>query len=252
MTAKTATKYQVLAIQLIVGVGVIAFLFFASRFNSFLPSPIAVFIAGGDLLARPELYWNLGVTLYEALTGLLIATVLGIGVGVLAGANRAASEFLSPIILALYSVPKIIFLPVLLMVFGVGLPPKIANAALHAFFPIVLNSMVGMSAVNRLHLKVARSMVASRSQIVFKVFLPSMVLPVFAGVRLGLGLSVMGALLAELFEAQAGVGYLVHQFYAKGLIAEMIVLIIVVFVVILSINAGMQRIENRLNRWRGA
>ncbi len=83
-----------------------------------------------------------------------------------------------------------------------------------------------------------------------------MVLPVFARVRLGLGLSVMGALLTELFEANAGVGYGMHQFYAKGMIAHMIAhmiaLVIALFVPILLINAGMAHLEDRLNHWRGA
>ncbi len=232
--------------------GVIAFLFVASRINSFIPSPVAVFNAASDLATGKELYWNLGVTLYEALVGLLIGTVLGVSLGVLAGSSRFATEFFNPIILALYSVPKIVFLPLLLMLFGVGLAPKIANATLHAFFPVVLNSLVGMREVKLLHLKVARSMRASPGQTVTKVFLPSMVLPVFAGIRLGLGLSVMGALLAELFQANAGAGYLVHQFYSKGLIGEMLVVIIVMFILILSINAGMKNIENRLSRWRAA
>ncbi len=78
-----------------------------------------------------------------------------------------------------------------------------------------------------------------------------MLLPVFAGVRLGLGLSVMGAPLTELFEANAGVGYVMHQFYAKGMIARMIVMVIALFVLILLINAGMTPLEGRLNRWRG-
>lgn len=252
MSVRGSARYRIAAIQVLVAVGVTAALFLASRFYAFLPSPAAVLDATGSLLAGTDLYRHLGVTFYESLVGLLIATVLGVGFGVSAGTSRAATEFLNPIILALYSVPKIIFLPVLLMIFGVGLPPKIANATLHAFFPIVLNSLVGMREVNRIHLKVARSMQATRGQIIARVYLPSMVLPVFAGIRLGLGLSVMGALLAELFEANAGVGYVVHQFYSKGMIAHMIAMVIALFVLILAINAGMKYVEDRLSRWRGA
>jgi ABC-type nitrate/sulfonate/bicarbonate transport system permease component len=252
MSARGSAHFRIVAIQALVAAGVIAALFLASRFYSFLPSPWAVLDATARLVVGTDLYRHLGVTFYESLAGLLIATVVGVALGVSTGASRAATEFLNPIILALYSVPKIIFLPVLLMIFGVGLPPKIANATLHAFFPIVLNTLVGMREVSRVHLKVARSMQATRSQIVFKVFLPSMVLPVFAGVRLGLGLSVMGALLAELFEANAGVGYVVHQFYTKGMIAHMIAMVIALFVLILAINAAMKHVEDRLSRWRGA
>jgi ABC-type nitrate/sulfonate/bicarbonate transport system permease component len=119
-------------------------------------------------------------------------------------------------------------------------PPKIANAALHAVFPILLNSLVGMREVDRIHLKVARSMLATRAQMTTMVYLPSMVLPVFAGVKLGLGLAIMGALLAELFEANAGVGFFITQFYTRGQIAEMIAIVLSLFALILAINAAMR------------
>ncbi|MEA2907746.1 MAG: NitT/TauT family transport system permease protein [Alphaproteobacteria bacterium] len=241
---------QVAAIAITIAVGAIAFLFVANWIYPFLPSPLAVLHAAFDLAAQQDLYRHFGVTMYESLAGLAIATVLGIGLGVLTGANRTATEFLTPIVLALYSIPKIILLPILLMIFGAGLPPKIANAALHAFFPVLLNSLVGMREISRIHLKVARSMSASRAQMASKVYLPGMVLPVFAGIKLALGLAVMGALLAELFEANAGVGYFITQFYNKGQIAEMIAIVVVLFALILAINAAMARVENRLSRWR--
>ena len=93
-------------------------------------------------------------------------------------------------------------------------------------------------------------MLASPAQIVSKVYLPSMVLPVFAGIKLGLGLSIMGALLAELFEANAGVGYFIMQFYTKGQIAPMIAIVLALFVLILAINAAMTRMDDHLSRWR--
>jgi NitT/TauT family transport system permease protein len=230
--------------------GAVVFLALASTVFPFLPSPVAVGQATVKLVGRQDVYGHFALTIYEALSGYAIAAVLGVLTGVAVGASRTLTDMLNPIILALYSVPKIIFLPLLMIIFGVGLPPKIANAALHAFFPIVLNALVGMREVERVHLKVARSMSATRWQILRHVFLPSMVLPVFAGLRLGLGLAFMGALLAELFESKAGIGYLVHQFYNQALIAEMLAIIIVVFCLILLLNAGMKKIENSLTRWR--
>jgi NitT/TauT family transport system permease protein len=245
-----SARHQVWAIQLTAVLAAAGLLSLAHQLYPFLPSPIAVLGSGMDLLSNKSFYGHLSVTLYESLSGLLIAAVMGIAIGVSAGASRGATEFLTPIILAIYSVPKIVFLPVLLIAFGTGIPPKIANATLHALFPILLNSLVGMREVNPFHMKVAQSMQASRFHIVSKVILPSMVLPVFAGIKLGLGLSIMGALLAELFEARAGVGYLVTQYYSRGNISEMVAIVVVVFVLILIINAGMQQVEARLSRWR--
>ena len=245
-------RYRVPAVQLAVIAGALVLFALSSGFYPFLPPLPSLFKAAIAVLAKKVAYGHFAVTLYESLLGFGIAVVLGVIVGGAIGASRTATELFNPIILALYSIPKIIFLPLMMMIFGVGLAPKIANAALHAFFPIVLNSLVAMREVDRIHLKVARSMSASQIQLARKVYLPGMVLPVFAGIRLGLGLAFMGALLAELFESKAGVGYYVIQFYTSGRIAEMIVIILAVFALILLINAGMQHIENRLSVWRRA
>jgi NitT/TauT family transport system permease protein len=250
MSLTASARTQVAVIQITIAAAAIAFLFVAHELYPFLPSPWMVLQAVFDLAREQDFYRHLGVTLYESLAGLVIAIVLGLGLGMLVGANRTATEFVTPIVLALYSIPKIILLPILLMVFGAGLPPKIANAALHALFPVLLNSLVGMREINRIHVKVARSMLASRVQIISKVYLPSMVLPVFAGIKLALGLSIMGALLAELFEANAGVGYFIMQFYTKGQLAPMLAIVLALFLLILTINAAMTSMDDHLSRWR--
>jgi NitT/TauT family transport system permease protein len=230
----------------------LAFVFFLwlSRAFSFFPHPLKVLEAAGELFASGEIYPHLLVTLYETLTGLAISIVLGIWIGSVLGVSRTLAEIFEPMILAAYAVPKIIFLPLLLMIFGVGLDSKIANAALHAIFPIIFNTVVGIREVNEIHVKLARSMNATLGQIFRKVYFPSMVLPVFAGMRIGLGFCFLGSLLAELFEAKTGLGYLVADFYNSGEIARMLAVILFVFLLTMSINAGMKTLENRLSRWR--
>lgn len=252
MALKAPRVWRVPAIQGAFFVCVLAALSISNLVLPVLPSGTSVVVAAAKLVAWGEAYGQFGITTFEALAGFAIGTVLGIAVGAAVGASRTATEVLNPIILAIYAVPKIIFLPLLMMIFGVGLAPKIANAAVHAFFPIMLNSLVGMREVDRIHIKVARSMSASRLHIARKVYLPAMVLPVFAGIRLGLGLAFMGALLAELFESKVGVGYMVIRSYNAGEIAGMLAVIAVVFALILAMNAGMQRAENWLSRWRRA
>jgi ABC-type nitrate/sulfonate/bicarbonate transport system permease component len=224
----------------------------ASRVYPVLPSPSALGRASIDLLRRVALYQELGVTLYESVFGLAVATLLGVATAIAIGANRLANDIVTPIIVALYSVPKIIFLPVLLMILGTGAPPKIANAAMHAFFPVVLNSLVGMREINPLYVKTARSMLASSLHVVTKIYLPSMVLPVLAGIRLGLGLAFLGALLAELFESTAGVGHFATQLYNEGRIADMLVVIIALFLLLLVMISLIKVLERRLSRWREA
>lgn len=250
MPSTVSARLTTLAVQLAFCGLVLVCLLLASRASPLMPPPDKLGIALIGLLGSAEFYGHLGITSYEAFAGLVIGGVLGIAIGLATGASRTATEFLNPVILSFYSVPKIIFLPVLLIVFGPGLAAKIANAAVHALFPILLNTMVGMREVERLHLAVARSMLATRTQMVTKVYAPSMAMPVLSGIRLATGLSFMGALLAELFESKAGIGYLINQLYSKGLIAEMLSTILVMLLLILGLNAALQAVQNRLTRWR--
>lgn len=247
-----STRLTTLAVQSAFAGFVLLCILALSRVSPLIPAPAALAAGLLELLSSEDFYVHLATTVYEAGAGLLIAAAIGIAAGLATGASRTATEFLNPIILSLYSVPKIIFLPVLLIVFGPGLAAKIANAAVHALFPILLNTMVGMREVDRLHVRVARSMLATRWQVASKVYAPSMALPVMTGVRLGTGLAFMGALLAELFESKAGIGYLVNQLYSKGLIAQMLATIFVMFVLILALNAVLQAAESRLSKWRQA
>jgi NitT/TauT family transport system permease protein len=157
-----------------------------------------------------------------------------------------------PLILSAYAVPKIVLLPVLLSVFGVGLEAKMANAAIHGIFPVVINTAAGVREVNAVFLKLARSMNATRWQTVRTVIFPSVVLPVFAGIRIGLGFAFLGSLLAELFEARAGLGFLVIHAYTTAQIGKMLAAIVFVFVLVMSINGALKRVEDSLSRWRVA
>jgi ABC-type nitrate/sulfonate/bicarbonate transport system permease component len=243
-------KFSIRAIQLII-FG-LAFFFFAilSRAFPFFPSSLQILRASGELFVSGDVYAHIFVTLYETAAGFMIAIVLGIAIGLLLGVDRTLGEIFEPIILSSYAIPKIIFLPLLLVIFGVGISSKIANATLHAVFPIILNTLVGIREVNRIHIKAARSMNATKSQMFTKVYFPSMVLPVFAGMRIGVGFGFLGSLLAELFEAKTGLGFLVASFYNTGQIAKMLAVILFVFILTMAINAGMMGMENRLSDWR--
>ncbi len=227
-------------------------LWFLSLFAPLVPTPKAVVLATAELVLSGAFYHHLWITVHEALIGLAVAAIVGITIGVGIGLSKDLIAFFNPIILALYAVPKIVFLPILLILFGVGIGPKIANAALHAVFPILLNALMATAEVNQLWIKAARSMRATRGQLLRYVLLPSMVLPVFTGMKLGIGLSLLGALLAELFESTAGVAFLITRFYSEGRIDEMLAVIVILIICIVIVNAVTKAIEARLSRWRQA
>jgi NitT/TauT family transport system permease protein len=218
----------------------------------FFPPPTAVAGAAVRLVGTGEVYPHLLTTLYETGFGFAIAAVLGVAIGYVLGTYRVVADVFEPLVLSAYAVPKIVLLPLLLTIFGVGLEAKIANAAIHGVFPIVLNTVVGVREVSRVLLKLARSLRAGPGQTFGKVVVPSMALPVFAGLRLALGLAFLGALLAELFESKVGLGFLVLQFYNTAQIGKMLAVILLVFILTMALNAGLERVERRLARWRVA
>jgi len=242
---------QVRLLQLVVLGGAYGLFVILSQAFPFFPLPHLVLKTTFEFFFTGEIYSHLGITLYETLVGHGIAILGGIAIGVLLGGSRTVGEIFEPIILAAYSVPKIILLPILLMLFGVGLTTKIANATIHGIFPVILNTVVGVREVNQILIKAARSMRASRWQIFSKVYFPSMVLPVFAGIRLGLGFAFLGSLLAEIFEAKVGLGFLVTHYYNTAQISKMLAVILFVFMLVIAINSGMKAIEAHLSRWRG-
>ena len=235
----------------LLGLLFVAFMGLSAAFP-FFPSPARVLGTTVTFLTTGEIYPHLLITLYETGLGFAFSVVVGIAVGTALGTNRTIGETFEPIILSAYAVPKIILLPLLLMIFGVGLEAKVANAAIHGVFPVILNTVVGVREVNRILLKLARSMNASRWQTFQKITFPSMVLPVFTGLRIALGFAFLGSLLAELFESKIGLGFLVTHFYNTTQISKMLAVILFVFILIMSINAGMKRMENSLSRWRVA
>jgi len=133
--------------------------------------------------------------------------------------------------------PKIIFFPVMIMWFGVGSGSKIAMGALSCFFPIAISTASGMRQIDRVLIRVGRSFRATAWQMVTKIYLPAMRQPVVNGVRLGLGVAIIGTLLAETKLSNRGIGYLIIQAYATFDMPRMYALLIVLFVLAIGANA---------------
>jgi NitT/TauT family transport system permease protein len=233
------------------GVVILGFTALSAAFP-FFPPPTVVLGTTLALLRTGEIYPHLLVTLYETAVGMASAIIGGLAIGLALGASRTVGAVFEPLILSAYAVPKIVLLPVLLSVFGVGLEAKMANAAIHGIFPVVINTAAGVRGVNAVFLKLARSMNATRWQTARTVIFPSVVLPVFAGIRIGVGFAFLGSLLAELFEAKVGLGFLVIHAYTTAQIGKMLAAIVFVFVLVMSINGALKRVEDSLSRWRVA
>jgi ABC-type nitrate/sulfonate/bicarbonate transport system permease component len=206
-------------------------------FRDVVPSLQAIGTALVALLSAPDFFANLGVTAMEIAVAVAIGGVLGLAVGIALGANRFLSNAFESLLLYLGPTPKIIFFPVMLMWFGVGAGSKIAMGVVSCFFPVAISAAAGMRQIDEVLIRVGKSFRATPWKMVTSIYLPAMRQPVVNGFRLGLGVAIIGTLLAETKLSNKGLGYLVIQAYATFDMPKMYALLIVVFVLSIGLNA---------------
>ncbi|MDQ6916675.1 MAG: ABC transporter permease [Pseudomonadota bacterium] len=211
-------------------------------FRDVVPPLEKIAVALAKLVVDPELYANLGTTAIEVAVSLVIGGVAGVAVGALLGGNRFLGRAFEPYLHYLGPTPKIIFFPIMIMWFGVGGGSKMAMGALSCFFPVAISTAVGMRGIDAVLIRVGRSFGATRTQMLAKLYLPAMRAAMLTGFRLGLGVAVIGVLLAETKLSNKGLGYLVIQAYTRFDIATMYALLIVIFLVAILANALLSRL----------
>src|SRR5215468_11311028 len=213
-------------------------------YRDVVPSLLAIGAAIVKLLSTYDYYWNLGVTASEVGTGLLVGGLSGLLVGLVLGGNRVLSKAFEPYLYYLGPTPKIIFFPVMIMWFGVGPGSKVAMGAISCFFPIALSTAAGMRQIDKVLIRVGKSFRANAWQMALKIYLPAMRHPLINGVRLGLGVAIIGTLLAETKLSNRGVGFLIINSYSTFNMPRMYSLLIVVFVLAIGANAVVSRLGN--------
>jgi NitT/TauT family transport system permease protein len=194
-----------------------------------LPSPLVI------LSQMKRDWWMLlshgWITVFEVVTGFVISVLVGVPIAIWVTYSKAFDNAVYPLIVGSQTIPKVALAPLLLAWFGFGMAPKIVIVVLVAFFPIVINSVVGLrgAPVEMLHL--ARSMGASPAQIFWRFRLPQALPNIFAGMKLATVLAVIGAVVAEFVGADSGLGYLIMIAGANFDIARQFAAIVVLSVV---------------------
>jgi ABC-type nitrate/sulfonate/bicarbonate transport system permease component len=211
-------------------------------FRDVVPSLLVIGRALLELLGDPTYYWHLGVTAGEIALATLIGTGAGLAVGILLGANPLLSRSYEAFLYYLGPTPKIIFFPVMIMWFGVGPGSKVAMGVLSCFFPVALSAAAGMRGIDQVLIRVGRSFRLNRWQMVTKIYLPAMRLPILNGIRLGLGIAIIGTLLAETKLSNRGIGFLIINAYSTFNMPRMYALLIVLFVLSIGVNTLVGRL----------
>lgn len=211
-------------------------------YRDVVPSLLAIGRALVALLADPGYYRHLAVTAAETGGALLIGGGSGLLVGLVLGGNRFLGKAYESYLYYLGPTPKIIFFPIMIMWFGVGPASKVALGALSCFFPIALSVAAGMRQIDPVLIRVGKSFRLSQWQMTWKVYLPAMRHPIINGIRLGLGMALIGALLAETKLSNQGIGFLIIQAYGLFDMPRMYALLIVLFVLAIGANALVGRL----------
>jgi NitT/TauT family transport system permease protein len=208
-------------------------------FRPDLKWPVNVAIGGWQLAHQlwvPAFYWHLYVTIVEVATALLIGGSAGLVVGLALGANPFLARAFERYLYYLGPTPKIVFFPVMIMWFGVGPESKIAMGTISCFFPIVLSVAAGMRQIEGVLIRVGRSFRLNTWQMVTKIYLPAMREPIINGVRLGMGVAMIGTLLAETKLSNKGVGFMIIDAYNTFDMPRMYAVLLMLFVIAIGAN----------------
>ena len=216
----------------------------------YISQPSKISIDLSELFLKGEIYRHLSITLQEAFLGLLIGTVLGIIVGFVLGQTELLARIFEPIITALYGVPKLALAPIFILWFGLGIESKIFMSLLLVFFLVFFNTYGGVRSVDSNLVGAVRLLGSNNRQVLAKVVLPSCVPWILAGVRGGLGASLLGALVGEYIGASAGLGWMIQYATTTYQIERVMSCIVVLLVIGLILNMGLKLIEKRLLKWR--
>lgn len=215
----------------------------------FLPAPGDVARVFYQLIVTGEILPDLSITARELATSFPMALGAGLTIGYLVSVSRYSVDVFEPMLAGLFAVPLIIFYPLNVLVLGIGPESKIAHGAIYGFFPIVLSAIQGFGTVEPAYLKSAKSLGASRFQILRRVLLPAALPSIMAGIRMGFILTFVATIGSETIASIAGLGHRI-VWYAESLETDkMFAYIVFIIIIAVASNAILSWIERR-STWR--
>ncbi len=222
-------------------------------FNSFLlPGPSVVAKALWEMGLEGQLWSDVGQSLGRVLLGFTAAAIIGTPLGLWMGLSPRAERMLGPLVQILRPIPPIAWIPLAILWFGLGGGASYFLTMIGAFFPIVLNTHLGVTSISDQHRMVARSFEASRRKTFLRVIVPASLPYIMAGYRIGFGVAWMSLVGAEMLAVQGGLGYLIHVSQDLLKTDRVIGGMLMIGLIGLFFDLAMRRLERRWNPWFGA
>ena len=211
-------------------------------------SPLQTFRFTARLVTSDAFWPHLSETLRAFAAALAIAVSTGLATGFWLGFHRLSGDVFEPMLVALYSIPKITLYPIVLLAFGLGMPAKIAFGAIHGIIPVAIFTINALRNIKPILIKTGRVLDLGTFDIARSILFPAAVPEIFTGIRIGFALTLIGTLLGEMFAAQRGLGYLLMN--AIGLhnvdLIMAVTLLLVVFAA--TVSGILLAIDRRLHR----
>ena len=215
-----------------------------------LPSPAAVLRTFWRLLLNGELFGHIGASLLRIFYANLAALALGVPIGLAMGLLRPVERLLDGLVNLFRPIPPLAWVPLSILWLGIGTLSVVFITFLAAFFAILINTVAGARAVDRLHVRAALSLGAGRRRLVTHVVLPTVASHVFTGLRVAIGVSWMSIVAAELIAASSGLGYMI-TYYREVLRTDAIIVgMLTIGLIGLAMDVVTRRIERWLMPWR--
>jgi NitT/TauT family transport system permease protein len=213
-----------------------------------LASPSRTIVRLGRMLMTPVFWGDISETGEAFLIALVIAIVAGLAIGLLIGIHDLSARIAEPFLLAANSVPKIALYPIVLLIFGIGMPAKIAFGAIHGIVPIAIFTISGCRNVPPVLLKTACVMRLSQADTIRSILLRASLPEIFTGIRIGVSLTLIGTILGEMFGSQRGLGYLLMT--AIGLQNTEVIMAVTLLLVIFAatVSAALIALDRHLHR----
>ncbi|MSP51419.1 MAG: ABC transporter permease [Alphaproteobacteria bacterium] len=216
----------------------------------FIVTPSAIYEAFANLVQKGLFFKLLGQSFEHYWIGTLISVVAGVALGVITALWWQAEYTLDPFINGFYAVPKPALVPLFILWFGFDTLSKVAIIVSIAIFPVIVNTYAGIRDVRGAMLDVGRAFSASPRQIFFKIIVPGSVPYIMTGIRLSVGLAIVGMVVAEFFTAMVGFGGLVRDSADKFETAEVYVAVILIGIIGIASTEVIGYVERRISRWR--
>jgi ABC-type nitrate/sulfonate/bicarbonate transport system permease component len=215
----------------------------------FLPPPSAIFMAFVETIRSGELPVQLSQTAAVLLAGYGLSVVVGMVLGVLMGTMRPLAKLLDPYVNALYAMPTVALVPLVVIWVGLGFEAKVFLTFIVGVFPIVISVQTGVENISAEYIETGRSFACSRSHMIWKIILPASVPFFMSGLRLGLGRALVGVVVAEMFTALSGLGYMVTTYADTFKTAYLFVPVITLAGLSIALTELLRLAERRLMPW---